>query len=190
MTTLLSKQAVILGVDDVKISELEADSSLDLDYGTALDVPGIQRINLSPNFTEKGLKGDGKILDYFIQLDTIGFSFDSAKVDLSVLALLEGGTLTTTTTGTAPNEVQTVHKYSVGTTSTPKYFKIEGKSNYTGGEAGDFHFSLFKCRANSVTVEYKTEDYAIISVTGIAIPTTNNGQIKEYVINKVASEIV
>lgn len=190
MTTSLSKQSVILGVDDVKISELTTDTSLELDYGTALDVPGIQRINLSPNFTEKGLKGDGKILDYFIQLDTIGFSFDSAKVDLSVLAILEGGTISTTKTGTAPDEVETVHKYSVGADSTPKYFKIEGKTNYTGGEAGDFHFTLFKCRANSVTVEYKTQDYAIVSVTGIAIPTTNNGQIKEYVINKVASEIV
>lgn len=189
MTTTLSKQSVILGVDDVKISEITTDTSLTLDYGTVIDVPGIQRINLSPKFTEKGLKGDGKILDYFIQLDTIGFSFDSAKVDLSVLAILEGGTLTTTTTGTAPNEVETVHKYTVGTNSTPKYFKIEGKTNYTGGEAGDFHFKLFKCRANSVTVEYKTQDYAIVSVTGIAIPTTKDGQIKEYVINKVASDI-
>jgi len=181
----LTKQSVILGVDDVKISEITTDSSIDLDYSGALDVPGIQRIDLSPNFTEKGLKGDGKILDYFIQLDTIGFSFDSAKVDLSVLAILEGGTITTTDDGSD----EATHTYTVSANSTPKYFKLEGKTNYTGGEAGDFHFTLFKCRANSVVVEYKTQDYAIVSVTGIAIPTTNDGRIKEYTINKTAKAI-
>lgn len=180
----LSKQSVILGVDDVKIFEVAADTSSALTYAAAQDVPGIQRINLSPNFTEKGLKGDGKILDYYIQLDTIGFSFESAKVDLEVLAILEGGSLVSS--GTSPNEV---HTYTVGASSTPKYFKLEGKTNYTGGAAGDFHFSLFKCRANSVVVEYKTQDYAIVSVVGIAIPTTNNGNIKEYRINETAATI-
>lgn len=173
----------LLGIDDVKISALAQDDSVDLDYGSALDVPGIQRIDLSPNFTEKGLKGDGKILDYFIQLDTIGFSFDNAKVDLEVLAILEGGSLETSEDGEK-------HTYTVSTDSTPKYFKLEGKTNYTGGEAGDFHFTLFKCRANSVVVEYKTQDYAIVSVVGIAIPTTNDGKIKEYVINKTATAIL
>jgi hypothetical protein len=177
--TTLTKQAVLLGVDDVKISELTRDDNLDIDYATAIDVPGIQRIDLSPNFTEKGLKGDGKILDYFIQLDTIGFSFDSAKVDLEVLRILEGGEIST-----APNNES--HTFTVGAHSTPKYFKLEGKTNYTGGEAGDFNFTLLKCRANSVVVEYRTQDYAIISVTGIAIPTMHDGNIKEYVINKAA----
>ena len=180
----LSKQSVILGVDDVKIFEVTEDSSTILTYGSAVDIPGIQRIDLSPNFTEKGLKGDGKILDYFIQLDTIGFSFDSAKMDLDALAILEGGSLTTS--GTSPNEV---HTYSVSADSTPKYFKLEGKADYTGGESGDFHFTLFKCRANSVTVEYKTQDYAIVSATGIAIPTTNDGKIKEYKVNETAAAI-
>lgn len=185
MTTQLSKQSVILGVDDVKISALSKDDALDLDYAGLMDVPGMQRIDLSPNFTEKGLKGDGKILDYFIQLDTIGFSFDSAKVDLSVLAILEGGEIETST----DENGETKHTYTVGANSTPKYFKLEGKTNYTGGEAGDFHFTLFKCRANSVVVEYKTQDYAIVSVVGIAIPTTNDGKIKEYVINKTSTAI-
>jgi hypothetical protein len=181
----LTKQSVVLGIDDVKISEILEDTSDDLDYGTALDVPGIQRINMSPNFTEKGLKGDGKILDYFIELDTIGFSFDNAKVDLNVLAVLEGGTITTENEGV--NEIK--HTYTVDKNSTPKYFKLEGKTNYTGGEAGDFHFVLHKCRANSVVVEHKTQDYAIVSVTGIAIPTTNDGKIKTFEYNKTAQEI-
>ncbi|MDR1169047.1 MAG: hypothetical protein LBK53_09215 [Heliobacteriaceae bacterium] len=181
----LTKQSVILGVDDVKISEITQDTSSDLTHASSLDVPGIQRINLSPNFTEKGLKGDGKILDYFIELDTIGFSFDNAKVDLDVLAILEGGTIDTETDGTD----QIKHTYTVSTDSTPKYFELEGKTNYTGGAAGDFHFTLFKCRANSVVVEHKTQDYAIVSVTGIAIPRTNDGKIKEYVINKTAQTI-
>ena len=152
MTTSLSKQSVILGVDDVKISTLTQDDSLDLNYST---------------------------------LDTIGFSFDSAKVDLNVLSILEGGDIETVTTDAG----ETAHKYSLGAESTPKYFKLEGMTKYTGGEAGDFHFTLFKCRANSIVVEYKTQDYAIVSVVGIAIPTTNDGKIKEFVINKTATPI-
>jgi len=187
--TPLSKQSVLLGVDNVKISELTQDTSLNVEYNTALDVPGIQRIDLSPNFTEKGLKGDGKILDYFIQLDTIGFSFDSAKVDLNVLAILEGGNIETTTETVNGTNEETKHTYTVGTNSVPKYFKLEGKTNYTGTEAGDFHFTLLKCRANSVVVEYKTQDYAIVSVTGVAIPRTNDSNIKEYVINKAPTEV-
>jgi hypothetical protein len=184
--TTLTKQSVVLGLDDLKIFEILEDSSENLTYAAALDVPGVQRINLSPNVTERGLKGDEDILDYYVKTDTIGFSFDHAKVDLNVLAVLEGGTLTTETDG---NDNEIKQTYTLRSDSTPKYFKLEGKTDYTGGEAGDFHFKLFKCRANSVAVEHKTQDYAIVSVTGIAIRTTNDRSLKTFEYNKTAQEI-
>ena len=180
----LSSQAIVLGIDDAKIFQLTQDDSSALSYATAVDVPGIQQVHLSPTFTEKGLKGDEKILDYYIKLDLIHWSFNSAKVSLDVLAILEGGT--TTSSGTTPNQVNT---YSLNTSNTPKYFKLEAKANYTAGEAGDFHLRLYKCKANSVDIKYSTQDYAIVSASGIAIPTTNNGNIKDYIINETSTAI-
>lgn len=180
----LSKQTVILGIDDAKISELTNDDSSSLTYGSSIDVPGIQKIDLTPKFTEKGLKGDEKVLDYYVNLDFIAWEINSAKVSLDVLAIFEGGTVSTT--GVSPNQL---HTYTVSTASAPKYFKLEAKANYTAGEVGDFHMKLFKCKATSVDVDYTMQDYAVVSARGIAIPTTKDGKIKEYVINETAVDI-
>ncbi len=180
----LSKQTIVLGIDDAKIFELTEDSASTLTYGSAVDVPGIQKVDLSPSFTERGLKGDEKIMDYYINLDLIHWAFHSAKISLDVLAILEGGTITTT--GTTPSQV---HTYTIGSSSTPKYFKLEGKANYSAGEVGDFHFKLYKCKANNLEVEYSTQDYAIVSASGLAIPTIYDSKIKEYIINETATSI-
>jgi len=182
----LSKQTILLGIDEAKITAIQSDenSGSDPTYeATGYNVPGIQKIGLAPSYTEKGLKGDEKILDYYINLDFIQWEFHSAKISLDVLAILEGGSITPS--GTTPNQVNT---YSVSTSSAPKYFKIEGKTNYSAGEVGDFHFILYKCKANSVQVEFSTQDYAIVSASGIAIPTAN-GKIKNYIINETATAI-
>lgn len=101
-----------------------------------------------------------------------------------MLAVLEGGNVTTT--GTAPNQVYT---YSIDKTSVPQYFKLEAKANYTAGAAGDFHLKMYKCKANNIDIQYLANDYAIVSATGVAIATTNNGKIKDYVINETAAAI-
>lgn len=180
-----SKQSVLLGVDDFKIWELTADTSSSLTYSaTGYDVPGIQKISLSPNFTEKGLKGDEQIMDYYIKLDLIHWEFRSAKINLDVLKILEGGDYQSS--GTTPNQIYT---YTLLGSNTPKYFKMEGQIKYSAGEIGDFHFRLLKCKANSVQIEHSTQDYAIVSASGIAIPTINNNKIKELLINETASAI-
>ena len=180
----LSKQTVVLGIDDAKIFQLTADDASSLTYDSAIDVPGIQQIMLSPSFTEKGLKGDEKIMDYYIKLDLIQWAFHSAKISLDVLAILEGGTITST--GSTPNQV---HTYNVKDTSTPQYFKLEAKASYSAGEVGDFHLKLYKCKANNVDIEYSTQSYAIVSASGLAIPTIHDGNIKDYIINETAASI-
>ena len=180
----LSKQTIVLGIDDAKISELTADSSSALTYGTAVDAPGVQKIEIMPSVTEKGLSSDEKILDYYVKQDYFYWSFNSAQISLDVLAILEGGTVTTN--GASPNQVNT---YSITQSSMPKYFKLEGKANYSAGAVGDFHFKLYKCKANNIDVQYLASDYAIVSATGVAIATTHDGRIKDYVINETAAAI-
>lgn len=181
---MTSKQTIVIGIDNAKVFELTADNSSSLTYGTAIDASGLQKIEITPSSTEKGLKTDEKVLDYYVKTDYFYWAFNSAKISLDLLAILEGGTVTAT--GTTPNQVYT---YSINDSSVPKYFKLEAKANYSAGEVGDFHLRLYKCKANNIDIQYSANDYAIVSATGVAIATTHDGRIKDYVINETATTI-
>jgi len=180
----ISKQTIVLGIDDAQIFQLTADSSSALTYGTAIDVPGIQKIEIAPSTTQKELSKDEQVLDYYVKTDYFYWAINSAKISLDVLAILEGGTVTTT--GNTPKQVYT---YSINESSVPNYFKLEAKANYSAGAVGDFHLKLYKCKANNVDIQYQASDYAIISATGVAIATTHDGRMKDYVINETAAAI-
>jgi len=180
----LTKEAGLLGLDDVKIFEVTADTSGTLTYGSAVDIPSMQDINLTPNYIQRPLMQDEEIDGYYSKLQSLSWSFSNVKVSLDALNILEGGTITST--GSTPNQK---HTYTLSDTSVPKYFKLEGKINYSSDAIGDFHLVLYKCKALSVYVEYKAQNYAIISASGIAIPTVNNSKIRDYVVNETATAI-
>jgi len=180
----LTKEAGLLGLDDVKIFEVTADTSESLTYGSAVDVPGMQGIDLAPNYIHKPLMQDEEVDGYYSKLQSVSWSFANAKVSLDVLHLLEGGSITTS--GSTPNEK---HTFTLSDTSEPKYFKLEGKINYSTEAIGDFHLVLYKCKALSVQVGYRAQNYAVVSASGIAIPTVNNGKVRDYVVNETAAAI-
>jgi len=183
----LTKEAGLLGLDDVKIFEVTADTSSTLTYGSAVDVPSLQSIDLSPNYIQKPLMQDEEVDGFYTKLQSISWSFSNVKVSFDVLNILEGGSISYN----ASPEKQILSLYD---TSTPKYFKLEGKINYSPDTIGDFHLVLYKCKALSVHVDYKAQNYAIVSASGIAIPTINSSvlggrKIRDYVINATATAI-
>lgn len=180
----ISKQSVVLGIDDAKIFKLTSDSTSALTYDTAIEVPGVQKLEIAAQATEKALKSDEKVLDYYVNTDYLSWAFYSSKISLDALAILEGGTVTLS--GTTPNQTYT---YSIGKSNAPEYFKFEAKANYTAGENGDFHLKLYKCKANNIDIQYLANDYAIVTATGVAIPTTHDGKIKDNIINETATAI-
>lgn len=180
----ISNQTVVLGIDDAKIFQLSADTGSALTYATVLSLPGLQKLEIASQVTEKALKSDEKVLDYYVNTDFISWAFYSTKISLEALAVLEGGTLTLS--GTTPNQTYT---YSTTKNSMPNYFKLEAKANYTAGANGDFHLKMYKCKVNSIDILHLASDYAIVTATGVAIPTTNNGKIKDNVINETATAI-
>jgi hypothetical protein len=167
------------GVDDAKVSGITVDDATTLTYGTALDIPGIQAISMSPSYIEKDLKGDEKILDYYTKLESIEWSFSNAKIALDVLEELLGATLTES--GTTPNGTQTL---SLKGADIPGYFKLEGQVKYT--DAGDLHLVLYKCKCNKLDIEVKNEEYAVVSASGKAIPTIKDDKVWDVVINETA----
>lgn len=175
----IATQSIVLGINDLKIAKLTADSGASPTYATSIDVPAVQGFSLTPNFTEKELRGDEAVIDSYTKLDSINFQFTSGKMSLDALAVLLGGTLTAG--GTTPAQTQT---YSLKSTDVPNFFKIETQSKYA--EVGDAHVVLYKCKASKVDYELKGEDYAVVTVSGKAIPATSNSKVKDIVFNETA----
>lgn len=178
----LAKESVILGIDDAKMFPLTTDDSTELAYGAAVDIPGVTSLKVTPSFIEKELRGDESILDQYSKLDFIDWAFENSILSLDALAILIGGTVTPS--GETPNQTQT---YKLNKSHKPGYFKLEGKSDYT--DVGDAHVVLYKCKANKVEYSFVGEDYAKVSAGGRAIPTKNNGDIKDLVFNETGVDI-
>lgn len=180
----LPTQSGLLGLDDVKIFELTTDDASNLAYGSAVDVAGIQNIDLKPNYVQKQLMQDEEVDGIYQKLKAITWAFSNAKVSIDALKILEGGTLTSS--GNTPNQKNT---FTLIEDSEPKYFKLEGKIDYSTDAIGDFHLVLYKCKALTLEVAYRAQNYAIVSASGIAIPTVNNSKIRDYVMNETATSI-
>lgn len=179
----LTKESVILGINDAKIFPIITDDSAALTYGAALDVPGITNIAVSPSFLSKDLRGDEQVLDEFTKLDFIDWKIENSIMSLDVLAVLLGGEVKSE--GTTPNQSQT---YKLKGSHKPKYFKLEGKSDYA--DVGDVHVVLYKCKASSLEYTFAGEDYVKVSAGGKAIATKKTGEIKDLTFNETAKDIV
>lgn len=195
-----TKETKILGINDLKICMIAEDTNTggagEGDYRLAstggsadiIDVKGIQTLALTPTFIEKDLRGDEVVLDRYTKLDSINWSFTNAIMSLDALQLLLGGQ--TVASGTGTDESQT---FTLRGLDLPKYFYLEAQSLYS--DAGDVHVVLYKCKASKVDYELKGEDYAVVSVSGMAIPTTHafgsayGGKVKDVVINETAKAI-
>lgn len=180
----LATVSKVLGLNDAMISELTVDTAAALTYDTGVDVPGITSLKLDPIYVEKELRGDEQLLDTYQRCEGVEFSFEHAKVSLDVLEILTGGTLAAA--GTTPNQTQTL---TVLGTNTAKYFKLQGKITYQDfATTGDLQLILYKCKAK-FSIEFKTEEYAIISGSGKAIPTVKDGKILEIIARETTAAL-
>ncbi len=182
-------QTKILGINDLKLIVIEQDDSTAFKVAATggvrdvIDLPGVQTLALTPTFVEKELRGDEVVLDKYTKLDSINWSFTNAIMSLTALEALLGGSVSGTTDKT----------FTLTGLDLPKYFVLEGQAEYT--DEGDIHVRLYKAKANKVDYELKGEDYATVSVSGMAIPTQyvfsgeNGGRVKEVKINEVKTAI-
>jgi len=183
----ISTQAAVIRLHDAKIAELTADTSAALTYGSLVDLGGIIEMRCTGEFDYRELEGDNQILTSHSFLKAIEIEVQQARIQLDALAVLIGGSVTAS--GTAPNQKQT---YTVLATDQTKFFKIEGQSKGTdapGGDVQDCHVVFYKCKLSG-NVEYTLgADYARVTFRARAIPTINNGKIKEIVFNETATPI-
>jgi len=179
----LATKSKVLGLNDMAINELTTDTSTTLTYGTAVDIPGVTKLTLTPSYVEKELRGDEALLDTYQRLASIEFSFEHAIVSLDALKIITGGTLTEG--GTTGSLTQTLN---ISSTSLAKYFKLQGKIIYSDFASGDVWLTLYKCKGQ-FKIEFQTEEYASISCSGKAIGTIKDGKIFDLVFREKTSAL-
>lgn len=163
----VQKETKVLGINDAKLFELLTDTSGALAYGDAVDVPGIRRMRVSPNFIEKELKGDEAVLDTYSKLESIDWSFENAKLSLDALAILLGGEVAA---GGASGEVKATGTTGSGNSAilwTSKLFGAKGNETVVVlQDPGAVSQALsFQVVGNTVIVHLATDGAGVITST-------------------------
>ncbi|MCR4398934.1 MAG: phage tail protein [Firmicutes bacterium] len=173
----------ILLLKDCRIAALTDDSGAEPTYGTSVDLPGIQTLELTPEMDVKTLEGDGEILDVYSKVRLVGFTWNSAKIPLDALAVLLGGTVTES--GTTPNQKAV---YSLGDEN-PQWFKIEGQAVYVEDGLGDVHVTLYKCKCTGGAAFSLGTDFAVLKATGQAIRAASNRKLLDVTFNETETPL-
>lgn len=146
------QNTITFDVQDCKVYPVLTDTVSGITYGAAVDVVGIQEVSVEPNFVSVELKGDGKVLAKKGKIDRLNFKASHAELALNVLAVLYGGTVAASGTGSA--EVSSL-KYDGG--SLP-YFKIEFLINDLEASLAECVFVLNKCQVTGGTLISSSTD--------------------------------
>jgi hypothetical protein len=187
----LSHVHKVFAVEDAKITPITADAAGAVTtYGTAIDIAGIQSVEISGNIESKTLRGDNTLLDGDAVLTEITGKLNYAKLSLDVLAAMFTS-LTVADSGTAPNQKTTLAL--TPTTSRLKAFKFEAKTP-TGGvdvSTGDLHIVLYKCVLSAFPdLGMAEEDYQTGTLEFMAMPTLGTGnKWLDVVVNETAAVI-
>jgi hypothetical protein len=179
------KNVAFRGVQNCKIKKLTADTTGSLTYDSLHDV-AIQKLSFSANIENYELKHNDLIQEIDQQTQSYDVKGTIARVNLDVLSVFTGASVTASGSGTA--EIQT---YSQEYDDDPNYFYLEIQSNRayaTDGTAGDIHIIFPKVKVTDMEVKAE-DDFATLEFTGRAIRTVNTGVIKKIVVNETATAI-
>lgn len=185
----LSRVTQLYSVQDAKISPLLTDPAGGAaTYGTPIDVPGIQTMEISGDVETKSLRGDNGLLANNSVISNIAVSVNHAKLSLDVLAAIIGGTVTDS--GTTPAQTST-WDLTQATATLPR-FKLEGVTPPNGTDiiGGDLHWVLWRLNLSAFpALGFSQEDYRIASFSANASPLVSTGKWITAVINETAVAI-
>lgn len=131
------------GLRDVKISSWTSENS----YGTAYDVLGARELSLEWVLETDELRGDDVVLDRFSKLVSVTFRLANAAVDLNLLDILLGGTLTSTAD---------YEDFMIGESDEIPYVAIAGRVAGSGGN-GDLHAFIPKAKISG-NLQYAAQE--------------------------------
>jgi len=162
------------GLSDVKITSI--------DGLTQVDLPASTKLSFKERIKSAEGPGDDKLSTVVSVRDAVEWELEATGLPLEALAVMYG--LTTTTTGSTPNQIKTL-SHSGGTRL--PYFKIYGKS--LGEDDDDVHCVIYKAKVTEgldAPLEYSTLQKSMIK--GIGIDDGVNG-IYDWVQNETATTL-
>jgi len=170
----IATETVIFDVYDAKVYPLMTDIvGASPTYGSAVDVPGIAQVSMDPNIISAELKGDMRVLAKRGRIDRFNMNMTYGKLAMDVLEIVIGGTVTSS--GTTPNEVQTLR--FAGSLSLPS-FKVAFQITDTDEGIGDLTVVAYKCQVTGGTLlNGQTDQFGqpTMQVEAIAIQGSLNG---------------
>lgn len=185
----LSRVTQLYSVQDAKIKPLLTDpASGSATYGTPIDVPGIQTMEISGDIEVKKLRGDNGPLSTRSSLTNIQVAVNHAKLSFDVLAAIIGGAVTDSGTTPAQKSIWAL----TPTTATLPPFALEGATPANGTDliGGDLHWILNRCSLTAFpALGFAQEDFRIASFTAACDPLISTGAWISAVLNETAIAI-
>lgn len=140
-----NNSTITFDVADCKVYPLLTDNGMEVTYGAAVDVTGIQEVTVEANFVTAELKGDGgKVLAKKGKIDRLNFSATYSELSLDVLSTIFGGSVTVDGPGGTS-------AYGFDSKSLP-YFKVEFLINDVESELAEIVMVLDKCQVTGGSI--------------------------------------
>lgn len=147
------------GLRDVKIAPIAVDGTV----GTLVDLPNAQTFSFSETEDYSTLRGDDKDVAKRGAGPTVEWSLESGGISLEAYAVINGGVLTTSGTGSTLKK-----SYKKKANDARPYFYCEGQAISESG--GDFHARVYKCIADdSLEGEFADGEFWVTSCSGTGI---------------------
>jgi hypothetical protein len=157
------------GIRDIKVTPVSAAGVV----GTSVDLPNARTLSFSEAEEFEELEGDDKIVAVRGKGAAIEWELEAGGISLEALAVLAGGTVTSS--GTTPAQVKT---YSKKATDARPDFKIEGQAYSESG--GDFHAVIWRAKVTeSIEGEMGNGAFLLTAASGKGLPSKTSGQIDD-----------
>lgn len=130
--------------------------------GDTFLLPYPQALSSEENQVVKELPGGDVTADKSVTIKSLTMTIRWARIKLSQLSDLLGATFTTT--GSTPNQVHRLRRY---TSDTGGYFQLKARVAYVGSEFPDGDYTLLAYKGKIVgtpKISYATEEYATVEV--------------------------
>lgn len=180
----LPQDFYLYGVKSLMIAPLLTDvKATATTYGSWMAVTGVKSIAETPKIVTSTATGDEITLAVFNTFQQFDITFDNAVMNLSVIAAINGGTVTDT--GTSTTETDT-YNYD-GLSGINNYFKMAFLD-----KSGTILTTYYKVNGY-LTVNQKENTVATCSFKGIALTTTgqvNGNQICKSVVNAASAQTI
>ena len=149
-------------VNAAYLAPLIKDTATEMAYGAMIKMDGVQSVKFTPTYTEKELKGDGRVIDNMAKLASVEVSAEQAQLNLKQVAAMFGHTLDSIS-----------GLMEIFAEDMPFPFGLWFMTKYTEVQKGFMHTRLFNMKATKWETTDATDEYMKVNFTAKGTGTKN-----------------